>query len=113
MNNQQLLSIDCTKGEDFLKFYPNKSFIKVCETGLPGKGLTHASHHACEYKEHSYQQHGIFVHLKPEYHSLRRLGDSVKVENPNVGDIAIIPGNVNHWQRIDTPVVEGIAVSCI
>ncbi|MBV6626076.1 MAG: hypothetical protein KI793_24605, partial [Rivularia sp. (in: Bacteria)] len=111
MNNQQTLSINCTKEEDYLKFYPNESFVKVYETGLPGKGLIHASHSACEYNEHSYQQHGIFVHLKPEYNSLRRMGDSVEVENVNVGDIAIIPANVNHWQRIDTPVAEGIAIT--
>ena len=111
MNNQQTLSIDCTREEDYLNFYPNESLVKVYKTGLPGKGLIYASHPACEYKEHSYQQHGIFVHLKPEYHSLRRMGDSVEVENVNVGDIAIIPANVNHWQRIDTAVVEGIVLA--
>ena len=111
MNNQQTLSIDCTREEDYLNFYPNESLVKVYKTGLPGKGLIYASHPACEYKEHSYQQHGIFVHLKPEYHSLRRMGDSVEVENVYVGDIAIIPANVNHWQRIDAPIAEGIAIS--
>ena len=28
-----------------------------------------------------------------------------------MGDIAIIPANVNHWQRIDAPIAEGIAIS--
>ena len=110
MNNQQTLSIDCNKEEDIFKFAPNKIFTKLYDTGLPGKGVFHAAHSACEYKEHSYEQHGIFVHLKPEHNSLRRMGDSVEIENVNVGDMAIIPANVNHWQRIDAEAVEGIAL---
>lgn len=111
MNNQQTLSIDLTKEEDAFKFVANHFFTKVYETGLPGKRLIHASHPACEYNEHYIQQHGIVVHLKPERNSLRRLGDSVKIENVNVGDMAIIPANVNHWQRIDTKQSEAVVLT--
>ncbi|MEL7245798.1 MAG: hypothetical protein AAGM40_26215, partial [Cyanobacteria bacterium J06573_2] len=70
MDNQQSLSIDLTKEEDAFKFTPNHFFTKVYETGLPGKGLIHVSHPACEYNEHYNQQHCIAVHLKPERNSL-------------------------------------------
>ena len=96
MNNQQTLSIDCTREEDYLNFYPNESLVKVYKTGLPGKGLIYASHPACEYIESYAPQNGIVVHLKAERNSLRKVGDSVEVENPNVGDMAIIPANVIH-----------------
>ena len=111
MNDQQTLSLDWTKEEDVFKFAPNPFFSKLYNTELPGKGLVHAAHPACEYREYYSQQHSIVVHLKPEYHSLRRMGDSVEVENVNVGDMAIIPANVNHWQRIDAEVSGAIILT--
>lgn len=101
-------SLDLTKEEDFLKTYPEYFFTTTYKTKLPGQEIIHVSHPACEYNEATYQQHCVVVHLKPEQNSLRRLGDLVEVESPNVGDIAIIPANVNHWQRIETQVCEAI-----
>lgn len=109
--NDQIPILDLTKEKDFLKTAPNFFSTKVYDTELPERGLIYQSHPACEYNEHCIQQHGIIVHLKPERNSLRRMGDSVEIENVNVGDVAIIPANVNHWQRIETEVAEGILLT--
>ena len=109
--NDQTPVLDLSKEKDFLQTAPNHFFTKIHETQLPGQGLIHESHPACEYNEHCYQQHGIVVHLKPERNSLRRLGDCLEVENVNVGDVAIVPANVNHWQRIEAEVSEGILLT--
>ena len=53
----------------------------------------------------------IVVHLKPEHNSLRRMGNCLEIENPDVGDVAIVPANVNHWQRIETEVSEAIVLT--
>lgn len=111
MNNSKPLLIDLTQEEDLRKTVTNCSFAKVYQTQLTGRGLAHQGHPACEYKEHSCQQHGIVIHLKPEHNSLRLLGDLVEVENPQVGDIAIIPAGVNHWQRIETEAHEGLILT--
>ena len=109
--NDQTPVLDLSKEKDFLQTAPNHFFTKIHDTELPGQGLMHGSHPACEYNEHCYQQHGIVVHLKPEHNSLRRMGDSVEVENVNVGDVAIVPANVNHWQRIEAEASEGILLT--
>jgi AraC family transcriptional regulator len=111
MKNQQPPVLDFTKEEEFLKTVPNCFFTKIYKTELSGQGLIHNSHPACEYNEHSCQQHGIVVHLKPEQNSLRRMGDCLEIENVNVGDVAVIPAKVNHWQRIDTDVNEAILLT--
>ena len=109
MSDKQL-SINATEEQD-LSNVTDYSFINIYPTELPGQSLIHSRHSACEYNEHSYQQHGIVIHLKPEQNSLRRLGNLVEVENPTIGDIAIIPANVNHWQRIETEVAEGLLLT--
>ena len=111
MPKPRLSSIDLTKQGCLEKTYPKQSFVNVYQTKLAGQEIIHGGHDACEYKEHSYQQHSIVVHLKPEHNSSRRLGDLVKVENPEVGDVAIVPANVNHWQRIETEESEGIILT--
>ena len=111
MSDSKSLVIDMTKEEDILRTIPNHFFSKIHETGLEGRGVWHGSHPACEYPEYYSQQHGIVVHLQPEQNSLRRLGDSVEVENVNVGDVAIVPAHVDHWQRIETDVCEGLILT--
>ena len=112
MNNKNKIpKLDFTKEEDFLKTFYNPYFTKIYETNLLGQGLIHNGHSACEYNEVFCQQNFIVVHLKPEQNSLRRMGDRVEVENVNVGDVAIIPANVNHWQRIETEVAEGVVLT--
>ena len=108
--NDQIPVLDSTKEEDFLKI-SHQFFTKVYKTQLSGQKLIHGSHSACEYNEHSYQQHGIVVHLKPEHNSLRRMRDCLEIENVDVGDVAIVPANVNHWQRIETEVSEAIILT--
>ena len=109
--NDQLSLLDLTKKEDFLKPITNNIFAKVYQTGLTGCGLIHASYLAGEHREHSFRQHGIVVHLKPKHNSFRRLGDVLEQENAKAGDMAIIPTNVSHWQKIETDVAENIMVS--
>ena len=89
----------------------NQNFEKIYQTEIAGRGILHGGHSACEYKEHYCQQHGIVVHLQSEHNSLRRLGDRVEVENVNVGDVAIIPEGVNHWQRIESEASEAIILT--
>ena len=112
MNQQaKIPKLDFTKEEDLWKFNPNQSFVRLYETQTPGQGLIHQEHPACEYNEVCSQQHGIVVHLKPELNSLRRMGDRAEVENVKVGDIAIVPANVNHWQRIEAESSESIILT--
>jgi AraC family transcriptional regulator len=111
MNKQQIPLIDFSKEEDILKVFSRHFYLKVYETELSGQKLVHQSHPACEYQEAYHQQHGIVVHLQPKQNSLRRMGDCLKIENVNVGDIAIIPAKVNHWQRIETDVNEAILLT--
>ena len=105
------LSVNLTEKEGFYRYAPNHSFVNVYDPKLIGQGLTHAGHPSCEYQEAYAQQHVIIVHLQPEHNSIRRIGDRVEVENVDVGDVAIIPANVNHWQRIEAKVSEGIALT--
>ena len=111
MRRKAILSINLTKEEDISQFAPNFSFINVYDPKLIGQGLMHVRHPGCEYKEAYYHQNMIIVHLQPEHNSIRRIGDRVEVENVDVGDVAIIPANVNHWQRIEAEVSEGIALT--
>jgi len=109
--NSTISKLDLSQRKEFKKIFPKQNFFNIYDTKLNGQSLAHGQHTACEYKETSYQQHGIVVHLKPEQNSLRRLGDTVKIENPNIGDTAIIPAHVNHWQRIETEVAEAIILT--
>ena len=111
MPKSQTLTIDLTEQSSFDKIFPDRFFTNVYETKLSGQGLIHQGHSACEYQEHSLQQHGIVIHLKPEHNSVRRMGDSVEIENVSVGDVAIVPANVNHWQRIEAEVSEAILLT--
>ena len=111
MHRKAILSVNLTKEEDISQFMPNHFFINVYDSKLLGQGLLHLRHPDCEYKEAYQQQHMIVVHLQPEQNSLRRMGDKVEVENVNVGDVAIIPANINHWQRIEAEVSEAIALT--
>ena len=109
--NNQLPLIDLTNKSDFLKTIPQNIFAKVYQTGLAGCGLLHTSYLAGEHIEHSFQQHGIVVHLKPEQNSLRRLGNLEAQENVDVGDIAIVPTDVSHWQKTHSKISEKIIVT--
>ena len=99
------------KGKNCCKYHPARSFTKIYETNLPGQGILHTRHSACEFEETCFQQHGIVVHLKPEHNSLRRMGDRLEIENVNVGDVVIVPANVNHWLKVETEVCEAICLT--
>ena len=100
------MRVSVNQERDIKKFTHCRSFARVYDSELLGCSITHAGHPACEYKEHTAIQHGIIAHFRPERNSLRKLGDVVREENANVGDVAIIPAKVNHWQRIETPMTD-------
>ena len=110
-SSDKIPKLDITNKKDFRRIFTRKPDFKIYNTKLDGKGVIYEKHPACEYSEAYYQQHAVVVHLRPEQGSLRRLGDSIKVENVNIGDVAIIPADVNHWQRIETDVSEGIIIT--
>ena len=109
--SNRLPLLDLTKESDFLKTIPQNIFTNIYQTGLSGCGLLHTSCFAGEHSEHSFQQHGIVVHLKPEQNSLRRLGNLEVKENVNVGDMAIVPTDVRHWQKTQAEISEKILVT--
>ena len=110
-SSRKILKIDFTKEADILKINRKITVNKIYETELVGQGMLHTRHPACEYQEAASLQHGIVVHLRPEKNSLRRMGDKTEVENVEVGDVAIIPAGVNHWQKIETEVAEVIILT--
>ena len=111
--NDRLSLLDLTKEEDFLKpiAITNHLFSKVYETGLAGCGLAHIGYLGGKQQEHSFQQNGIVVHLKPEQNSVRCLGGLLESETIGIGDMAIIPTSVSHWHKVETEVREQIVVT--
>ena len=109
--NNPLSLLDLTKEEDLLKPIANNLFSRVYQTGLAGRGLAHLSYLNGDRQEHSFQQHGVVVHLKPERNSQRCLGGLLESENIDIGDMAIIPTNVSHWHQVETEVSEQIVIT--
>ena len=110
MPESPILLFNSVKEKNSGKYNLDRSFTKVYETNLPGQGILHTRHSACEFEE-TFRQHGIMVHLKPEHNSLRRMGDRLERENVNVGDVVIVPANVNHWRKVETEVCEAICLT--
>lgn len=108
MPESQLLSIDLTKEEDIIRLNQYQTLTKLYETKLPGQGVIHFRNGAGELPEHSFQHHNIEVSLQPRSNSLRKIGDLVKTENTQTGDIAIIPAKFRHWQKVETETSEEI-----
>jgi AraC family transcriptional regulator len=111
MSQTHLPSVDFRQEEEVRKVASSALFMKNYDIGLNGLGLRHASLPACELPEHYVQQHVMVVNLKPEMGSERRLGDRLKTENINVGDVAILPAGINCSQRIKQDVSEGLLLT--
>ncbi|BAU63076.1 Transcriptional Regulator, AraC family [Stanieria sp. NIES-3757] len=107
MSQQQIRIFDLNQ-QDCLDF-ANPFFSHFYQTGLQGLGLLHISHPACDSPEMSLLQHAIVIHLKPKVKFERRLAELHQIENPNIGDIAIIPAEVSHWHGTNQE-VEGIVL---
>lgn len=107
MSQQKIRTFDLTQ-HDCLDF-ANPFFSHFYQTGLQGLGLLHVSHPACNSPEMSLLQHAIVIHLKPKVKFERRLAELYQIENPNIGDIAIIPAEVSHWHGTNQE-VEGIVL---
>ena len=82
----------------------------VHQTGLEGRGIIHIKNSPCETPTHHSTKHLVIIHLKSETRSERRLDRRLEVENPCVGDIAIIPAKVDHW-HVMRQNSEGIVLS--
>lgn len=104
-------SVDFSQEDEVRKVASSALFMKSYETGLNGLQLRHGRLPACELPEHYVQQHVMVISLKPELSSERRLGDRLKTENINVGDVAILPAGINCWQKIKQDVSEGLLLT--
>ena len=82
----------------------------VHQTGLEGRGIIHVKNSPCETLTHHSTEHLVIIHLKSETGSERRLDRQLQVENPHVGDVAIIPAQVDHW-HVMRQNSEGIVLS--
>ena len=99
MEKSEIVIVDWNQRKNFPLINVQPFFEKYYPTRLEGRGFVHVSHPACEYQEHLFLQHSIFIYLQPKQIAVRKLGDSIQTENINFGDIAIIPARINHWQK--------------
>ena len=70
--------------------------------------MCHAVQLGSESPEMVSQQHLLFMHLRPEVGSERRIGDRLQEENVQIGDVAIVPAYATHWQGIEQDIAEGM-----
>jgi AraC family transcriptional regulator len=110
MQDKQLLNIDFANLSTLLQAVP-LHFLKMYQTRIAGVGICHAAQPAYEYPEVVFQQHVLFIHLRPEVGSERRIGDRLQEENVQIGDIAIVPAYANHWQGIEQDIAEAVVIS--
>jgi hypothetical protein len=105
--DKQLWNIDFTNPSTVRQALPcDFHFLKMYQTGLAGVGVCHAAQPGCESSEMLSQQHLLFIHLRPEVGSERRIDDRLQEENVQIGDVAIVPADANHWQGIEQDIAE-------
>ncbi|NJM86244.1 MAG: helix-turn-helix transcriptional regulator [Hydrococcus sp. RU_2_2] len=108
MKDKQLLHIDCTNLSDMLQAAPFH-FLNMYPTGVAGASICHAAQPGYESPlEVVSHQHLLFVHLRPEVGSERRIGDRLEKENVQIGDVAIVPAQATHWQGIEQDIAEAV-----
>jgi AraC family transcriptional regulator len=92
-SDADILKLAETSGIGLTKFnrYP---------TVISELSILHVGSLACETPKHKSIQHTVIVHLKPEKKSERRLDGKLQVENPQIGDVAVVPAGVNHWHMM-------------
>ena len=103
MTNNNSLNVDYSLEAEMLSFAQACNVdveLAVHQTGLEGRGIVHVSNSPCETPRHHSTKHLVIIHLKSETRSERRLDKRLQVENPHVGDIAIIPAKVDHWHAM-------------
>lgn len=86
-------------------------FWKAYQVGIAGVEICHVATGASESSELVSQQHALFLHLRPEFNSERRVNNRLQVENVQVGDVGIVPAHVTHWHRIGQEVSEVVIVT--
>lgn len=100
MTGNNSLNVDYSLEAEMLSFARTCNVdieLAVHQTNLEGRGIIHVSNSPCETPRHHSTKHLVIIHLKSEIRSERRLDKRLQVENPHVGDIAIIPAKVDHW----------------
>jgi AraC family transcriptional regulator len=110
MKDKQLLAIDCNKKESLLQAAPFH-FLNTYKTDLSGVNLYHAAQPGQESLEMVYQHHVLFIHLRPEIGSERKIGAHLQTENVQIGDVALVPAHTLHWQGIEQPIAEAIILT--
>ena len=74
-------------------------------------GISYLAHLGCESPDMVSEHHTLFLHLRPELGSERRIDDRLQVENVQVGDVAIVPAHANHWQGIEQDIAEAVILT--
>jgi AraC family transcriptional regulator len=88
-----------------------KVFWNTYNLEIPGVKICHVAQPGCESPTFIAQQHVLFLHLRPELGSERRIDDRLEVENVQVGDVAIVPACASHWNGIEQDIAEAIIIT--
>lgn len=97
MCDKKPLNVDLKQKKAFLQVVPNTESVTIHEAQWNNIGVVYYYMPPLETSECNLKQHCIAIHLRQKSGSERKLGQHRQFENTNVGDIAIIPANVNHW----------------
>lgn len=95
MSPQKIRNLDLNQQDCF--DFTNPFFSHFYQTRVQGLGIVHLSHPACDSPEMSLLQNAILIYLKSAVKLERKLAERRQIENPNIGDIAIIPAEITHW----------------
>lgn len=110
MRPTKTLDIDLTNLDESLQVIPEPRLLTSHSSGWENIGLEHVFHSPWEYPEHRFQQHVLLINLKAESGSERRIGASLEREEIQVGDVVLIPANVETW-KVSRQDVEKIGIS--
>lgn len=111
MEQEAIVTVNWSEKSGFLLSNVSSYFEKHYETELEGCGFLHANHPNCEYPEHCCLQHTIIVYLRSAKNSLRKIGDTLQIEEISSGDVAIIPAYMNHWKKAESQLSEIIVIT--
>ena len=94
---QNSLTIDWTQNNRRSPLFPGSSLLSSHKAGWENLTLEHHFVRSVwETPNIRYAQHTIVIHLNAKTNLERKIGDRRQDYNMSVGDIAIVPANVNH-----------------
>jgi AraC family transcriptional regulator len=92
------LTIDWTKKDTSLSLFPSSSLLTSDKAGWENIALEHhLVRSVWETPNVQYAQHTIVIHLNSKTNLERKLDGRLQDYNMSIGDIAIIPANINHY----------------